>query len=151
MLKVCRKYTRDYKDAEDVMQEGFVKVFRYLDQYDFKGSFEGWMKRIMVNTALQRFRSKSRSPMISTYPDDLQTTVIHNDVFSRLAYNDLMELIRNLPDSYRHVFNLYVIEGLKHKEIARELGISEGTSKSNLFDARNILQREIRNKIWERG
>jgi len=147
MLRVCRKYTKEGKDAEDILQEGFVKVFRYLEQYQFKGSFEGWMKRIMVNTALQRYRARSRLFITSHFCEELNGSVIQNDVLSKLAYLDLIELIRSLPDSYRLVFNLYVIEGLKHKEIARELGISEGTSKSNLFDARNILQREIRNRI----
>ena len=143
MLPVCQRYAGNREEAEEILQEGFIKVFCHLSQFRREGSFEGWIRRIMVNVALQRFREKARMYPIVAIHEGLVESIKGNEAFSRLGYKDLMALVQKLPPAYRLVFNLYVFEGLKHKEIAEALKITEGTSKSNLYDARLILQREV--------
>jgi len=143
MLPVCLRYAGNREEAEEILQEGFIKVFGHLSQFRREGSFEGWIRRIMVNVALQRFREKARMYPIVAIQEETVETVKGNDAYSRLGYKDLMALVQKLPPAYRLVFNLYVFEGMKHKEIAEALKITEGTSKSNLYDARLILQREV--------
>ena len=143
MYGVCLRYARDSSEAEDILQEGFLRVFTKIRQFEFKGSFEGWMRRIMVNTALEKFRKNDR-----LYPVEemsiYEATNWVDETISSITADDLLRIIQELPPRYRMVFNLYVFEGMKHKEIAELLHISEGTSKSNLYDARMILQREIK-------
>lgn len=142
MYGVCLRYSRDSSEAEDNLQEGFIRVFTRLDQFAFKGSFEGWMRRIMVNTALEKFRKKNQ-----LYP--VENMVIYEDVslsddtISGISADDLLKMIQKLPPRYRMVFNLYVIEGYSHQEIGVMMDISEGTSKSNLSRARIILQKRV--------
>jgi len=142
MYVVCLRYSKDATEAEDNLQEGFVKVFTKIKQYSFKGSFEGWMRRIIVNTALEKFRKKNH-----LYPvEDVvvyENVAFTNDLVERISAQELLSIIKELPPRYKMVFNLYAIEGYSHKEIAEMMGISEGTSKSNLSRARAILQKKV--------
>ncbi len=143
MLPVCMRYANDRNEAEEILQEGFIKVFIHIAQFRRDGSFEGWVRRIMVNSALQRYRDKARMFPVVSLKEELVEKSTSNETYSNIGFKDLLELVQKLPPAYRLVFNLYVFEGMKHKEIASALSISEGTSKSNLYDARIILQREI--------
>ncbi|MES1223123.1 MAG: RNA polymerase sigma factor [Bacteroidota bacterium] len=143
MFTVCLRYSRSREEAEEILQEGFMKVFDHLHQFKFTGSFEGWVRRIMVNCALQKYRSKSQLHALVNIEDLSIQYGESENIHSHLGAKELLKLIQTLPPAYRMVFNLYVFEGMKHREIAEHLGISEGTSKSNLSDARVILQRAI--------
>lgn len=143
LFMVCLRYTSSRVEAEDILQEGFIRIFTYLKQYKHEGSFEGWMRRIMVNCALQRYGSHVKMGIVIPLADEQDTGTANNPAPSNLGQKELLALVQKLPPGYRMVFNLYVFEGLKHREIAAVLGISEGTSKSNLSDARTILQKEI--------
>ena len=140
MLAVCMRYIRNDMEAEDVMIGGFMRVFGKLDQYQFAGSFEGWMRKIMVNEALQQVR-RNHGPHLETDIAEVHNdaAVMHTDN-NELETQDLLDMVRQLPEGYRTVFNLYAIEGYAHKEIAEQLGISENTSKSQLSRARALLQ-----------
>jgi RNA polymerase sigma-70 factor (ECF subfamily) len=145
MFTVCLRYASSREEAKDLLQEGFIKVFDCLHQFKFEGSFEGWMKRVIVNNALQKIRSKSHLHAIVPIEDAQQTQAVSpQEIFSHLSTKELLQMVQELPTIYRLVFNLYVFEGMKHKEISKLLGISEGTSKSNLHDARVILQKKLR-------
>jgi RNA polymerase sigma-70 factor (ECF subfamily) len=146
MFPVCMRYIGDRVQAEDLLQEGFITLFTRLDSYKGEGSFEGWARKIFVTTALMSLRKKDALKM----SDDLEAargikaeTV--NQV-QNIGYKELMELVMSLPDGFRTVFNLYVIEGYSHKEISQMLGVSETTSRTQLSRARTWLQ----NKIKER-
>jgi RNA polymerase sigma-70 factor (ECF subfamily) len=144
MYAVCLQYSGNDEEARDILQEGFIKVFEKLDCYKHEGSFEGWMRKIMVNTALEKYRSRTNLYRV----DDIDTLSGHESEpdagdFSGLEADDLLAIIRELPPKYRMVFNLYAIEGYSHKEISKMIRISEGTSKSNLARARTILQRRV--------
>jgi RNA polymerase sigma factor (sigma-70 family) len=143
MFGLCLQYADNQDDAADILQEGFIKVFRKLEQYGGKGSFEGWVRRIMINTALERYRSQVR-----LFPITDQTVnkdnMVQDEVFERLSAADLIRMVQDLPPRYRMVFNLYAIEGYSHKEIGEMMGITVGTSKSNLSRARDILQQKVR-------
>lgn len=144
LYAVCLQYSGNDEEGRDILQEGFIKIFENLDHYKHEGSFEGWMRRIMVNTALEKFRSKHnlyRVDDIDQIPE--QDAEPDNQDYAGLETNDLLEIIRELPPKYRVVFNLYAIEGYSHKEIGKMVKISEGTSKSNLSRARVILQRRV--------
>ena len=145
MLGVCMRYARSREEAEEILQEGFLKVFSKIYQYGFQGSFEGWVRKIMVNSALEKLRSsRSLHPVIST--DNLQSGQSdENFALSALGEKELLRIVQQLSPMYRMVFNLYVFEGYKHREIADMLGISEGISKSNLSDARTILKKAVLN------
>lgn len=148
MFGVCLRYAKNYHLAEDMLQDGFVKVFRYLDKYKGAGSFEGWIRRIFINTAIEHHRKKN--PMYSVVEvQEKDTGEIDNSALQDLAVDDLLRLVNELSDGYRMVFNLYVIEGYNHREIADLLGISEGTSKSQLARARNILKERIASQYSE--
>lgn len=143
MFVVCLRYARSREEAEETLQEGFMKVFENLHQFKFAGSFEGWVRRIMVNCALQKYRGKAQLHAVINI-DDVKTEYGDTEnISSQLGTKELLKLVQLLPTAYRMVFNLYVFEGMKHREIAEHLGISEGTSKSNLSDARAILQKAV--------
>jgi RNA polymerase sigma factor (sigma-70 family) len=142
MLGVCMRYAKDRMEAEDSLQMGYIKIFQKVTEYRGDGSFEGWMRRIMVNTAIESYRKNIKSMNVVPIEDAHDQPATGFD-FSRLGMQDLMRLIQNLADGYRMVFNMYVIEGYAHKEIAEMLGISEGASKSQLSRARTILKQEI--------
>ncbi|HOW10727.1 MAG TPA: RNA polymerase sigma factor [Bacteroidales bacterium] len=144
LYAVCLQYSGNDDEARDILQEGFIKIFENLIHYKNEGSFEGWMRRIVVNTALEKYRSKHnlyRVDDIDTIPEPDASP--ETDDYSGLEAGDLLMIIRDLPPKYRMVFNLYAIEGYSHKEISRMINISEGTSKSNLSRARMILQKKV--------
>lgn len=146
MFGICLRYASDYHQAEDLLQEGFVKVFNKLDRFRGDGSFEGWMKRIFINTAVEHYRKTTRQIAL----DPLETAPHpHFDcqALQNLAIQDLLRIIHQLPTGYRTIFNLYAIEGYTHKEIANMLNISEGTSKSQHARARSLLQKLIRKSL----
>jgi RNA polymerase sigma-70 factor, ECF subfamily len=146
MMVVCKRYVSDYEDAKDLLQEGFMKVFQELHRFRNEGSFEGWIRRIMVNVSLEHYKKvvkPSHQLDDISLLNDLSQPVTDEDIESRLSADELLLLVQGLPPSYRMVFNLYVFEGFKHHEIAKQLGIGEGTSKSNLQDARRLLQKRI--------
>jgi RNA polymerase sigma-70 factor (ECF subfamily) len=144
LYAVCLQYSGNDEEARDILQEGFIKIFENLVNYKHEGSFDGWMRRIMVNTALEKYRSKHmlhRVDDIDQIPEpDAEPD---NEDYAGLQAVDLMMIIRDLPPKYRMVFNLFAIEGYSHKEISSMMNISEGTSKSNLSRARVILQRRV--------
>ena len=144
LFGVCLQYSGNDEEARDILQEGFIKIFENLVHYKHEGSFEGWMRRIVVNTALEKYRSKHNLYRVDDI-DKLEETDANPDTddYAGLEASDLMEIIRELSPKYRLVFNLYAIEGYSHKEISRMVNISEGTSKSNLSRARVILQRRV--------
>lgn len=144
LMTVCRRYAKNSYDAEDILQEGFIKIFKFLSDYKNQGSFEGWMRRIIITTALNYYKKKK----ITHYEYELQhlpdKEVSELTVVSQLFMNDLMCMVRHLPRGYQNVFNLYDIEGYTHKEIGEMLSISANTSKSQLNRARNQLQNVYR-------
>jgi RNA polymerase sigma-70 factor (ECF subfamily) len=142
LFPVCLKYSRNYEDAEDTLQDSFLTIFDKIKQYNNKGSFEGWMKRIAINTALQKYRKKEPLYIESK---EVETLDLEEETFESADYdvNFLLELIQKLPDRYRLVFNLYILDDYSHKEIAQMLRISQGTSKSNLSRARYILKKQV--------
>jgi len=142
MLAVCMRYAKDRMEAEDVLQMGYIKVFQKIKEYRGDGSFEGWIRRVMVNTAIESYRKNLRSLNVVEIDEAYEQPSTGFD-FSQLGMQDLMKVIQKLADGYRMVFNMYVIEGYSHKEIAETLGISEGASKSQLSRARTILREEI--------
>ncbi len=142
MLVVCARYAKDNFEAEDMLQVGFVKIFEKIADYKGDGSFEGWVRRIMVNTSIEFYRKNARMfPMVDM--DHAPESPVQENQMARMNMNDLLLIIRKLSPGYRLIFNMYAIEGFSHKEIAKELGISEGTSKSQLARARAILQENI--------
>lgn len=143
MMGVCLRYTKDVERAEDVMQEGFIKVFTKLDKYSGQGSLEGWVRRIMVNTALDQLRKESKfKANISMDVVDYKVE-FDGQILSSLMEQDLLKLIREMPDGYRTVFNMFAIEGYSHKEIAKKLEVSENTSKSQYSRAKAFLRIKI--------
>lgn len=147
MFVVCLRYSKNKDEAEDILQEGFMKVFTFLHQYNFEGSFEGWIRKIMVNCALQKYRSKTRLHAVVDIETSEQEIATTENIIAQIGTKELLNMIQQLPPGYRLIFNLYVFEGMKHREIAEQLGISEGTSKSNLYDARAILQKAVTNSL----
>ncbi|MBE9467445.1 MAG: sigma-70 family RNA polymerase sigma factor [Bacteroidetes bacterium] len=147
MFAVCLRYAKDYTEAEDVLQEGFIKVFEKINQFKFKGSFEGWMRRVIVNTALDKYRKQN---LLHTVDDmnEYSENFNYDEVISNITSKDILKLIQELSPKYKMVFVSYAIEGYSHKEISEMLGISIGTSKSNLSRARHILQIKI-NKYFK--
>lgn len=142
MLAVCMRYAKDRMEAEDCLQVGFIKVFQKISEFNGNGSLEGWIRRIMVNTAIESYRKNLRTLNIVPIDECFEQPSTATD-FSKLQVKELLALICKLADGYRIVFNMYVIEGYSHKEIADCLGISEGASKSQLSRARAILREEI--------
>lgn len=140
LFVVCLKYSRSRADAEDNLQDGFILLFEKIPQYRFQGSFEGWAKRLMINNVLQKYRTTGIFNLISeNLPEEPDVEVETEEV----SMEFLVQIIQELPDRYRAVFNLYVTDGYSHKEIADMLGITDGTSKSNLARARMILKEKI--------
>ncbi|MDY0987040.1 RNA polymerase sigma factor [Flavobacterium sp. CFBP9031] len=140
MLSVCRQYIKDIQLAEDVMITAFMKVFTNLSKFEHKGSFEGWIRRIMVNECISYLRVQKK---VKFAEDEFFVEESFNEIDSQFTVEQIQYLIDALPDGYKMVFNLYAIEGYKHNEIAKMLGINEGTSKSQLSHARKMLQTQI--------
>lgn len=149
MLSVCRQYIKDLHQAEDIMITAFMKVFTSLKNFEHKGSFEGWVRRIMINECISFIRVQKK---INFIEDESYFEERFNNIESKFSVDDIQTLIDNLPDGYKMVFNLYAIEGFKHHEIASILGINEGTSKSQLSHARKMLQDQInKSKNYSNG
>ena len=143
MMGVCVRYTDSTEEAEDMLQDGFIKVFAKLDSFRGEGSLEGWLRRIMVNTALENFRRlKEQKQNTEGGVEDLQISNFDNPE-DKLGEKDLLNMIKSMPQGYRIIFNLYAIEGYTHKEIGEQLGLSEGTSKSQYARARVYLQKVL--------
>jgi RNA polymerase sigma-70 factor (ECF subfamily) len=139
MLGICYRYTKSMTDAEDVLQEGFIKVFKNLHQYKFDGELGAWIRRIMVNTAINYLKQQSRSRVDLTFPESNLHPVSNDDPEINLTVKELAELIRQLPAGYQTIFNLHAVEGYTHVEIGQLLGIHEGTSRSQYARARALL------------
>jgi RNA polymerase sigma-70 factor (ECF subfamily) len=140
---IALRYANDEDEAKDILQEGFIKIFEKLKQYRNKGSLEGWMRRIIINTALERIRRENRFMLVEEDGFIEHEQYRYEHILEDLGEKDLLEMIQELTPQYRMVFNLYAIEGYSHKEISQKLNISEGTSKSNLSRARNLLKYKI--------
>jgi RNA polymerase sigma-70 factor (ECF subfamily) len=145
MLGVCMRYARNNADAEDMLQDAFIKVFDKIKQFKGEGSFEGWIRKIVVNTALKKYTLiRYDKEIIGHEGVDAEHFFSTEQVaYSHLSEKELLQLINKLPDGYRFVFNMYVIEGYSHDEIATMLGIQSGTSRSQLAKARMLLQKQI--------
>jgi len=139
MLGVCYRYTKSMADAEDVLQEGFIKVFRHLGQYKFEGELGGWIRRIMVTTAINYLKKNERYQGDLSFDDLAMHPVSYDDPSVNVDTKELLSLIRQLPPGYQTIFNLHAVEGYTHVEIGKDLGISEGTSRSQYARARMLL------------
>ncbi len=147
MLGVCMRYSNSKSDAEDILQEGFMKVFMALHQFNETGSLEGWVRKIIVNVALQYLRKRKIVFEPLKEVETMYVSDYSNDrIFQRFEVQDLLEMMNFLPSGAKVVFNLYVFEELSHKEIAEKLNITIGTSKSQLFKARNLLRTKFQTK-----
>lgn len=133
--------------AEDILQEGFIRIFTYLDRFENRGSFEGWMRRTMVNTAINYYKKNLSTAKEAEYHEYMSGKNNDADAVSSLSHKELLNLVQKMPNGYRTVFNLYIIEGYSHRDIAESLNISENTSKSQLSRARAYLKARIR-KIY---
>jgi RNA polymerase sigma-70 factor (ECF subfamily) len=143
MYGVAMRYAHCPEKAADILQESFVKIFKNLEKYSHTGSFEGWIRRIVVNTALDHYRQQTALHVVTHEYDENTAASNSYDITSQIAADNLIKLIQTLPNGYRTVLNLYAIEGYSHQEIAEQLNITEGTSKSQLSRAKNVLQQLI--------
>jgi RNA polymerase sigma factor (sigma-70 family) len=149
MYGVCLRYAGTGEEAQDILQEGFIKIFKKLGTFRAEGSFEGWIRRIFVNTAIEHFRRKKYlQPVTEKEENTLEGNYL--SVLDELAERDILDLVQQLSPGYRTVFNMYVVEGYTHKEIGDMLGISEGTSKSQLSRAKVILQERVKKILEEK-
>ncbi|MEO8405744.1 MAG: RNA polymerase sigma factor [Chitinophagaceae bacterium] len=150
MYAVCLRYAGNSEEAQDILQEGFIKIFKKLDTFRSEGSFEGWIRRIFVNTAIEHFRRKKYlQPVTEKEESTLEGNYL--SVLDNLAERDILDLVQQLSPGYRTVFNMYVVEGYTHKEIGDIMGISEGTSKSQLSRAKVILQEMVKKFLEEKS
>ena len=144
MMGVCLRYSKDSEEAQDVLQMGFIKVFEKLDMYNHKGSLEGWIRKIIVNTALDNIRkNKKLMNNVEIEKVDYQLHNYNENAIDTLSAQDLLKVIQSMPTGFKTVFNMFVIEGYSHKEIAEELNISINTSKSQFSRARAYLQKVL--------
>ena len=140
-ISVCKRYTRDLDEAQSVVNEGMLKIFNQLDQYSPELSFGGWIRRIMVNASIDHYRRIKRyQDRYTDYEGEAEVIGFDEDVLDKISAEEILTLVQDLPPSYRMVFSLYAVEGYNHREISEELGISEGTSKSNYAKAKAKLQ-----------
>ena len=141
LFAICLRYSPNYTEAEDNLQDAFITIFKKVEQYNGKGSFEGWMKRVTVNTVLQKYRKQRTFEIVDEgqIEDEAELEIESEEI----PLDFLLKIVQELPDRYRLVFSMYVMDGYQHKEIAEMLGISDGTSKSNLARARMILKNKI--------
>ncbi|MFA7615386.1 MAG: sigma-70 family RNA polymerase sigma factor [Weeksellaceae bacterium] len=151
LFSVCLRYTKNYEDAQDIFQDGFILIFKKIGQYEFKGSFEGWMRRIMVNLCIEKFRNTNYLYVVNeeiTADEEVADELIEDE--NEFSYEELLGFVRQLPARYGQIFNMYVIDGYSHKQISDLLNISVGTSKSNLSRAREKLIHLINKKSTEK-
>jgi RNA polymerase sigma factor (sigma-70 family) len=144
MLGICFRYVKNRQEAEDVMMEGFMKIFKAIPNFVLSGSFEGWMKRIMVYTAIEHYRKLAKMPFDEF---EAQDAMVDDHVIDSMSARDILNLMHDMPEGYRVVFNMFAIEGYSHKEIANTLGISEGTSKSQFNRSKAYLKKLIEKKF----
>ncbi len=154
MYSICLRYSSDQDSAKDLLQDGFIKVFAHIGSFQEKGSFEGWLKRIFINLALENLRKKKNiietSDDLQNLPDMMDDSTEDSDMY-KISETELLNMVQSLPRGYSAVFNLYAIEDYSHKEIAEMMGISEGTSRSQYVRARQILQDKVKQYIKERS
>ncbi|MFK7808666.1 MAG: RNA polymerase sigma factor [Saprospiraceae bacterium] len=143
MFGICLRYASDYHSAEDLLQEGFIKAFNNIDRFKGMGSFEGWLKRIFINTAIEQYRKNKRLSFLPLEREQ-QVNSQETNALDNLAVQDLLKLLQKTPYGYRTVFNLYAVEGYNHREIGDLLGISQGTSKSQLARARTFIKKLLK-------
>lgn len=151
-MSICLRYCRSSDGAKEILNDGFLKVFKKIDQYNPDTSFKAWLRRIMINTAIDYYRREAKH----NYHEDIENTSLESnqpEVIGQLSYEELIHMIQRLPPAYRAVFNLHVVDGYSHEEIGLILNISEGTSKSNLMKARISLKKmlEKMNKSYARS
>lgn len=149
MFGVCLRYAKNRDDAQDLLHDGFVKVYTGLNEYKGKGSLEGWIRRIMVNTAINFYRRKAGRFFGLNENDEEFHISNDEDIIENISTNELLGYINEMPDGYRLVFNMYVIEGYKHVEISELLGISEATSKTQFMKARRHLMKKVKQEAYE--
>ena len=142
-MTVARRYVISTHDSEEVVNDSFFKVFNKIEQYSYESSFKAWLRRIVVNTSIDHIRAKKRQPQINDIEGYVFETEIETDIITAMTKAELLELVHQLPHAYRTVFNLYIVDEYNHEEIANLLGISVGTSKSNLARARQYLKKII--------
>jgi len=141
LFAICLRYSPNYTEAQDNLQDAFLTIFKKMEQYSGKGSFEGWLKRITVNTVLQKYRKKKRFDIVKE--DQIADEADDEVLATEIPLDNLLQMVQELPGQYRLVFSMYVLDGYSHKEIGGLLNISDGTSKSNLARARKILQKKV--------
>ncbi len=149
-MGVCYRYAKDADEAKDLMHDGFLKIFRSLHKYNFNGSLEGWMRRLMINSAIDHYRKHKNIYSLSESNVNIADEEYDNgddDIYSGFNTQMIMDAVQNLSPAYRTVFSLYAIEGYSHKEIAEKLNISIGTSKSNFAKARMNLKKQLSEKL----
>lgn len=147
-MSICLRYADNRDEAAEILNDGFMKVFQNIGRFDLKRPFKPWLRRIIVNTAINHYHQKNRVLKAEELEKVRQQSANEEKVLSGITYDEIVDMLRKLPPAYRTVFNLHVIEGYKHEEIAHMLGVSVGTSKSNLFKAKEQLRR-ILNKFFE--
>ncbi|MGN6646083.1 MAG: RNA polymerase sigma factor [Cytophaga sp.] len=147
LLSIAMRYAFTTFEAEDILQDAFIKIFNSIHTYEYKGSFEGWLKRIVVTTAINHYHKDKFKQTQTDYVEVEEESDDVADIISKISADELLETIQTLPDGYRMVFNMYVVEGYTHKEIGELLCISEGTSKSQLAKGRTLLK----NKLLQKG
>jgi len=145
LLSICLRYSRDKSEAEDILLEGFMQIYSKIETYSFEGSFEGWMKRIMVNTAIDNFRKNKKEVFHQNIDEYTELVSEETDILKELSAKDIIALIQTMPQGYRIAFNLFAIEGYSHKEIAEKLQVTESTSKSQVRKARIWLMNKLVN------
>ncbi len=142
LMGICLRYSKEREEAKDILQEGFIKIFSNIKKFEDSKSLENWMKTVVINTAIDRYRKKISEPYQVTM-EEADEPSIAAEVYEELDQQALLNAMQQLPEGYRAIFNLYVIEGFSHKEIAEKVGINEGTSKSQLAKARNMLKEKL--------
>lgn len=142
-MAICLRYATNKNEAIEILNDGFLKIFNHINSYDTSRPFKSWLSKIMANTAIDHLRSRKRISFAEDISQAYDLGVTDDTALDKLSYDEILQLVQNLPPAYKTVFNLYVMEGFQHQEIAALLGISEGTSKSNLFKAKRILKEKI--------
>ncbi|MEO7046751.1 MAG: sigma-70 family RNA polymerase sigma factor [Ferruginibacter sp.] len=142
-MGLCLRYAKSWEEAEEILQDGFLQIYKHISQFKNTGSFGGWLRKIMINTALQRYRSRAKLVKLNELTNENSLSYSRAGAEEKMNEKELLKLIQTLPPSYKLVFNLHVFEGMKHREIAELLNVSEGTSKSNLSDARIFLRKRL--------
>jgi RNA polymerase sigma factor (sigma-70 family) len=149
MYVICLRYAKNRFDAQDLLHDGFIKVIESLKEYRNEGSLEGWLKRIMVNCAIN-FYNRKNAIGFESIDQTFEDIAFEEDAISELSAKQLLEIIEEIPEGYRIIFNLYVIDGYKHNEIANYLNISENTSKSQLMKARIMIMKRLKQKYYDK-